>query len=82
MIDAALLHDGIRRKTRFDLCINGKVRVRDRAVPDIVIALSAPDESAPVLLQDISDFLFVFSHYAESLSYLSIKKRIPVAAFW
>ena len=62
MIDSALLHDGIGGKSGFDLCINGKVRVRDRAVPDIMVTFSVSNEITAILMQHSTHFLFIFSH--------------------
>ena len=68
MVDPALLHDGVCREAGFDFGIDREVHAGDGAVPDIVIALAAADETAAMLPQNLTDFLLIFGHYAEILS--------------
>ncbi len=48
-----------------DLVIDGKVDACDGTVPNIMVALTVANETAPVLAQDVPDFLFVLRHYAD-----------------
>ena len=66
MVDSALFHNGIRSMAGFDCRIHGDVSVCMRAEPDIVIALSVPDEAAAALPQQFPYFLFIFRHYAKA----------------
>ena len=77
IIYSALLHDGIRRMTRFYFHVHGNVFVRDWAIPYIMVAFSMADKAAAVLLKYISHFLFVFGHQAKAiLSLRSTENRI------
>jgi hypothetical protein len=44
------------------LGINRDVAIRQRAIPNIVIALASPDKIAAVLGKKFSDFFLVLSH--------------------
>ena len=63
----------------FDLVIDRKVDSRDRAIPNIMVALAVADEGAPMLAQDIPDFLFVFRHYADIPTVFS-KRKLSLSA--
>ena len=65
---AALFHNGVCSEAGFDFGIDREVRAGDGAVPDIVIALAAADETAAVFPQNLPDLLLILCHYAEILS--------------
>jgi len=46
--DATLLHDLVRRMPGFYFSVNGYVRTRDRAVPDIMVAFAVTNKLATV----------------------------------
>ena len=68
MVDPALFHDGVCSEAGFNFGIDREVRVGDRAVPDIVIALAAADKTTAVFPQNLPDLLLILGHYAEILS--------------
>lgn len=66
--NAALFHDGIGGVAGFDLGIDSDISLGERAEPDIVIALSASLERAPVLFQYLSHLFLVLGHYRQTCS--------------
>jgi hypothetical protein len=48
--NACLFHDGVGSVTRFNFGIDGKIDVRFRAVPNVMVALAMPDKSTLVVL--------------------------------
>ena len=65
-VNPALLHDSVRRMTRFNFCIHCDMLVRMRAEPYIMIAFSVPDKTATVLPENIPHFLLEFCHHAKA----------------
>lgn len=62
VVNAALLHDLVGCMSRFDFSVNGDICIGDRAVPNVMIALAMTDKITAVQLQNITDFLLIFSH--------------------
>lgn len=62
VVNAALLHDLVGCMSRFDFSVNSDIGIGDRAEPDVVMALAMTDKIAAVQLQNITDFLLIFSH--------------------
>jgi hypothetical protein len=44
------------------LAVDREILTGDRATPDVMIALPMPDEIASMLIEDLTDFLFIFCH--------------------
>ena len=62
--DAALSQNCVGGKAGFDFGVNSHILIVDWTVPNIVIALSVPHETATVCFQDFTNLFFKFRHYA------------------
>lgn len=66
--DPALLEDRVSSMPGFDPRINRYMPLADGTVPDVVISFAAPDKGTSVLVEQLTDPLFIFGHYNASLS--------------
>ena len=62
MLDPGLPHDGIGRVARLDLAVDRDVAARDRAVPNVMIALAVAHERATACGENLPNVVFVVRH--------------------
>jgi hypothetical protein len=66
VIYSSLIHDPVRDMTDVDFSVYGEISGRDRAVPNVMIALSMPYKITSVFTQNFADFFLVLRHYAKT----------------
>ncbi len=62
VFDSRLLENVVSGMSRFDVVIDGKFSVVDRAVPDFMIALAGPIIAAFLIAQDLLELIGIASH--------------------
>jgi hypothetical protein len=66
--DTGLLHYRIGRMPGLYFAIDGKVGIRYRAEPDVVVALAVTMKGASIPREYVPDFLLIFSHQKWTIS--------------
>jgi hypothetical protein len=77
IINACLFHYAIGDMADTDFTIDWKVSAGDRAMPDVMIALTVPYKITAVFPQNLPDLFFILRHSAASLIQIGRVKKIP-----
>jgi hypothetical protein len=64
IINTGLFHDFICSVPDINFSVYGKISIAYWTMPDIMVASAMPHEITAKFPQNLTDFFFIFSHYA------------------
>ena len=81
MINTALFHYSVCSVSRFYLAVYRNISVRNRAVPNIMVALAVPNEITAVFFQNFADYFFILSHLSDLVFSLGMIREFNILVF-